>query len=193
MIYTTIAQVPATGLAIIEAYVEMASDILSSYGTDMAAASTNDERTNLALSYQYTGTMVLACTALAAASATYEIRDQVASAVDSLAEQYTAYLAQIDAAVASLDDGIKNMFTPDHDIGSDLQGAIYDTQALLMDRAFSLAVARRYRLTAPTDPLTETWLRYGDLDRLSFYCSTNKIVGDEFIEIPAGRELVYYA
>ena len=193
MIYTTIAQVPATGLAMIESYIEMAASIIDSYGSDIAVASTNGERTSIALSYQYVGTMAVSCSALAAASTTYEIRDQVATAVDSLSDQYTAYLAQMDAAVASIDDGVENMFTPDHDIGSDLQGAIYDTQALLMDRAFSLAVARLYRLTAPSDPLTEAWLRYGDLDRLSFYCSTNKIVGDEFIEIPAGRELVYYA
>jgi hypothetical protein len=192
-IWTTIAQVPSQGLSMVEAYIDMAADIIDSYGSDIASASTNDERTSLALSYQYVGTMAVACTALSATSATYEIRDQVASAVDNLSAQYLAYLAKMDAAVASLDDGIENMFTPDHDIGSDLQGAIYDTQSLLMDRAYSLAVARRYRLTAPTDPLTETWLRYGDLDRLGFYCSTNKIVGDEFIEIPSGRELVYYA
>jgi len=192
-IFSTIAQIPSQGLSMISAYVDMATDIIDSYGSDISAAATNDERTNLALSYQYTGTMALACTALASTSATYDIRDQVADAIDNLSALYTEYLAQMDAAVDSLDDGISNMFVPDHDVGSDLQGAIYDTQALLMDRAYSLAIARRYILTHPTDPLTETWTRYGDLSRLDFFCMTNKIISDEFIEIPSGREMVYYA
>jgi hypothetical protein len=44
----------------------------------------------------------------------------------------------------------------------------------------------------PTDAMTETWTHYGDLTELGFYCGTNKITDSEFVEIPAGRELVVY-
>ena len=192
-IWTTIAQVPSRSIDMVSAYIDMAAQIINEYADDIANASTNEERLNLALSYQYMGAMSVACTALASTSSTYEIRDEVATAVDDLSVALSAYLTQMDAASASLQNGVVYKFVPDHDAGSDLLGAIYDTQALLIDRAFSLAVARRYRLSSPSDPLTLTWLHYGDLDRLDFFCRTNKIIADEFIELPSGRELVYYA
>jgi hypothetical protein len=170
----------------------MAVDIIDSYGSDVANASTNEEKTNLAISYQYMGAVSTAAVALSAVNVTYETRDDVAGVLDSMTDTYAKYLAQMTAVSSSLSNDITTLFVPDHDVGSDLYGAIYNAQALLLDRAFSLSSRRTYRLRAPSDPLTETWTHYGDLGRLDFFCRTNRIVGTEFIEIPAGRELVWY-
>jgi hypothetical protein len=98
----------------------------------------------------------------------------------------------MDYAASLMGDGIERLFAPDHDTGSYLHGAVYDTQALLIERAFSLKSRRTYRLTAPSDPLTETWTHYGDLNELDFFCKTNKVTRDEFIELPAGKEIAVY-
>lgn len=192
-IFQTIASVPQTTVDIVNGYLGMASDLIDQYGTDIANASTSAERLNLALTYQYMGAMSAASVALAAVNVTYETRDGVAGSLDAMTDTYAEYLAQMDATALALSGGIKTLFVPDHDVGSDLYGAVYNGQALLLDRAFSLASRRTYRLIAPSDPLTETWVRYGDLARLDFYCRTNKIVGAEFVEIPGGRELCWYA
>jgi len=191
-IIQTIAAVPQTTTDIVMGYYGMAVDIIDSYGSDVANASTNEEKTNLAISYQYMGAVSTAAVALSAVNVTYETRDDVAGVLDSMTDAYGKYLAQMAAISSSLSNDITTLFVPDHDVGSDLYGAIYNAQALLLDRAFSLASRRTYRLRAPSDPLTETWTHYGDLGRLDFFCRTNRIVGTEFIEIPAGRELVWY-
>ena len=191
-IIQTIAAVPQTTADVVMGYYDMASDMISSYGSDIANASMSEEKTNLALAYQYMGAMSTVAVAMSAVNVTYETRDDVAGVLDDMTDAYAQYLAQMAAASASLSNGIATLFVPDHDVGSDLYGAIYNGQALLLDRAFSLASRRTYILRAPSDALTETWTHYGDLDRLDFYCRTNKIVGSEFVEIPAGRELVWY-
>jgi prophage DNA circulation protein len=193
-ILTTVASVPSQSGAMATAYVELAKELMSRYSSDLAAAVTKEDKLNISDSLQYVGSVATGCIAIAALASSYETRDEVGSVIDALVDSYTEYLALLDAASASLSsEGIAEAFVPDHDTGSYLQAVVLDTQALLIDRAFSLKVARSYTLTAPSDPMTDTWVRYGDLSRLDFYCKTNGIGGGEFIELPPGRKLVYYA
>lgn len=187
-LFTTLAAVPSTAGAMAVSFFDMASDILTGYGQDIDSAVTSDDKIAIASSLQYMGSATIAASAVAALNATYQTRDEVGAIVDALVDAYAFYLVSLDAAASSSAE-----FVPDHDTGSLLRGIVLDAQALLIDRAFSLKVARSYTLTAPSDALTETWTHYGDLSYLSFFCQTNGIGGGEFIELPPGRKLVYYA
>jgi hypothetical protein len=190
---TTVSAIPSQAGAMALAYGEMVSDVLGQYGQDLAQAVTPEDKLAIATSLQYVGAAAASGTAIAALSGSYETRDEVAQVVDTLVAAYAEYLVQLDAASTASPDAIDKAFAPDSDTGSILRGVILNTQAVLIDRAFSLRVARSYVLSAPSDAMTETWLRYGDLSRLDFFCKTNEIGGSDFDEIPAGRRLVYYA
>jgi hypothetical protein len=113
-------------------YYGMAVDIIDSYGSDVANASTNEEKTNLAISYQYMGAVSTAAVALSAVNVTYETRDDVAGVLDSMTDTYAKYLAQMAAFRQACQTISRQLFVPDHDVGSDLYGAIYNAQALLL-------------------------------------------------------------
>jgi hypothetical protein len=57
---------------------------------------------------------------------------------------------------------------------------------------FDLKSKLIYILSNPSDPITETWKLYKDMDELEFFIQSNNLVEDEFIELPSGRELVAY-
>lgn len=191
-ILRTIAEVPTQGAAMVKAYYDMAVDIVTGFVSDIDGATTTTDRQNVALSLQYIGAMSVATMAVAETNAQYTRRDEVGDSIDQLVEAYQQYLIAMDYAAASLSMGIEKLFAPDHDVGLFLHGSVYDTQALLINRAFSLKSKRTYRLKYASDPLTETWTHYGDLDQLDLFCTTNKIVYDEFLELPAGREIAIY-
>lgn len=188
----TVASVPQTVTGIVNAYVSMADNILNGYDNDMSNATTNEDRQNLALSLQAVGSIVAASTAIATLNVDYETRDQVGDSIDSLSDLMASYQASIDNAVAVNGTSASKSFSPDGDVASGLHGIIFDAQSLLINKAYALKSRRTYRLTAPSDPMTLTWTYYGNLDMLDFFCRTNKVTNNEFIELPAGRNVVVY-
>lgn len=192
-IIETVAAAPQTSADLVKAWATMAEEIVSGYSSDLANASTTVDKINTAYSYQYLGSVAVASVALAAVNAEYEVRDEVGASIDNLVAAYDAYIETMDTASTLLSAGIDKLFVPDHDTASDVYGVVYNASALLVDRAYSLKSRKTYTLSATTDPLTATWLYYGDLDMLDFFCRTNKIVGNEFVELTADREIVIYA
>lgn len=68
------------------------------------------------------------------------------------------------------------------------------TVKYLLEASFTLANERRMVLDRPRALIELTAELYGTVDeRLDFMISTNGLTPDEIIEIPAGREIVWYA
>ena len=188
----TIVEAPQDTVGLFNQVVDMTAAVLFSFGDDVDYASTSEDVRNVGLNFQVVASSCLAGCAIAALNADYKTREELGGAVDNLiaaAEQYDARLAK---ASSKISGNILKSFEADPDVSSGLHGVIRDTQALLLEKSFSLRTRRPYRLTHPSDPLTETWTHYGDLAELDLFCTTNGITMDEFVEIPAGRELVAY-
>ncbi len=67
------------------------------------------------------------------------------------------------------------------------------TAGFLIDISFSLAQERTIVLDRPRTFLDLCGQLYGNVDEsLDFFINSNNLSGDEYIELPIGRELVYY-
>ena len=188
----TIVSIPQDTTDLANAIYDMTVDVIGSFGKDVENSSIPEDVQNVGATYQSIGSSCLSGLATALINVSFTTRDQVGASIDLLTAATDAYNATMSAAADRIEGNILKSFNPDHDLDQMMHGIVRDTVALLLSRAFSLKSARAYSLDHPTDPLTETWTRYGDMDMLEFFCKTNKIVGDEFIEIPARRALVQY-
>ena len=75
-----------------------------------------------------------------------------------------------------------------------MQDAMALTTGFLVDLSFSLVQERRVVLGRARTMVDRVGELYGSVDdQLDFFINTNDLSGDEIIEIPAGRTVVYYA
>jgi hypothetical protein len=146
------------------------------------------------LTYQAIASACLSGSAISATAVGYKTRDQVGAIVDSLADLADEYSATMSTMSDRIEGNILKSFDPDADLDRIMHGIVRDTTALLLDRSFALKSRRVYVLGHPSDVLTECWTRYGslDADTLDFFCDTNKVGRNDFIEFAPGREIVEY-
>ena len=190
----TVMSIPQDTVDLANQIIDMTRDVINSFGDDILAAHTSEDVRNTGLTYQAIASMALSGASVAATSVQYKTRDQVGAIVDSLTDLTSDYAATMSAMADRIEGNILKSFDPDADIDRMMHGIVRDTVALLLDRSFSLKSRRVFILAHASDVLTECWTRYGSLDpeTLDFFCSTNKIVGDDFIELAPGREIVEY-
>lgn len=170
-------------------------DLINSYTAEIASLVKTDEKSNAAAMLETVGGVCAGALVEAAYNTDFDTRDAVGSAIDQIVETYAAYLAAIDAARATFTGNINTTYIPSHDLGSILQNIVKEAAQVLIDRAFSLKTKRTFHLKAPSDPLTLCWKYYQDVSNatIEYFCRTNRIAWNEFIEIPTGREIVIYA
>ena len=74
-----------------------------------------------------------------------------------------------------------------------LQNAVALTAGYLVYVSFSLKQERSFVLDRARTPLDLVAQLYGSIDdKLDFFITSNSLVGTELLEIPTGREIVYY-
>jgi hypothetical protein len=74
-----------------------------------------------------------------------------------------------------------------------LQQATATATGFLVELSFTLTQERRIVLDEARTIIDLVAELYGSVDdQLDFFISTNDLSGDEFTELPAGREVVYY-
>lgn len=188
----TVVSIPQETADLTNQIIKMTQDVLASFLTDIGDANTAEDVRNTGITFQCIASACLSGSAIAAINVNYATRDQVGAVLDSLALVSAEYDTATSDAADRIEGNIIKSFDPDTDVSTIMHGVTRDTAALLLSRAFSLKSARWYTLLGPSDPMTETWTRYGDLEQLEFFCKTNKIGKNEFVELPAGRELVQY-
>jgi len=188
----SVASIPQDTVNLATSLYDMTIAAIDSFGVNVSGAKTSDDVKDIGATYQAIATSCIAYSAVASLAVDYTTRDQVGAAIDSLVDLHGQYVDMISTMANAWTGTVSEVFTPDMDIEALVHGIIFDTASILLSRAFSLKSRRMYVLTAPSDPATECWTHYGTMDELAFFCSTNCVIGNEFIELPAGRTIVVY-
>ncbi len=120
-----------------------------------------------------------------------------AAEVEALFAKVNGWRDEQITALSSPTTGLKSL-AASVDAGDSFQKlylARSSTMARLVEMSFSLYAERAIVLDRPRSLIDLCAELYGDIsiDRLDFFINTNKLGGDEFLEIPEGRRIVYYA
>lgn len=117
----------------------------------------------------------------------FEIRTDALSAADLL-------LAQLEAATVWRDDNFSSLNVIDTgEAYQQLQEAVALAAGFLVQISFSLKQERRLVLTSARTMIDLAAELYGSVDdQLDFFIETNGLTGSEILELPRGREIVYY-
>ena len=103
-------------------------------------------------------------------------------------------LAQLDTVVNWRDENLDNLGEIDQGAAyQQLQEAVALTAGFLVEISFTLKQERRITLNRARTIIDLASELYGSIDdRLDFLISSNDLSGDEILELPEGREVVYY-
>jgi hypothetical protein len=125
---------------------------------------------------------------LSTVEASFDSRPRAVAAAD-------AVLSQFDDVVAWRDDGFGTL--GEVDPGGAYQAAQHAVAlaaGFLVEVSFSLVPERAIVLDRARTIIDVAAELYGEVDRrLDFLVSTNGLTGDEILELPAGKRIVYYA
>lgn len=183
-------QAPARALTSIEArlnaYSDLASAIISGDGAVVAPSgdsrSLNEFRTNdLYASGYVTGSVVSV------------LNMQFVTKADAI-RAAEAILEQFQAVAAWRDDNFRSLSEVDTGAAyQQLQEAVALAAGFLVDISFSLKQERGIILTRNRTIIDLSAELYGAVDsELDFFISSNNLSGSEILELPKGREIVYY-
>jgi hypothetical protein len=126
------------------------------------------------------------------------------SVVSVINNQFSTKTDALSAAVAVLDqlDGVTQWRDANFaalleiDTGGayqKLQEAVALTAGFLVEISFTLKQERRVILTRDRTIIDLVAEFYGEVDdRLDFFIDSNSLTGSEILEVPRGREIVYY-
>ena len=188
-------QSPARAAAAIEARLSAYGDLATSIFSGEGAVKTPDVTRNPANEYYIeelyaagyvTGAILSAVTPSAAASATATATQAIetaetvldlAAAVNDWRDDNLVSLSLIDTGGAY----------------QQLQEAVALTAGFLVQTSFTLKQERRLVLTSPRTVIDVVAEIYGSVDdELDFFINSNALTGSEILELPRGREIVYY-
>lgn len=177
-------QAPARALAAIESrlagYKGLADALIT--GDGAVATTANEFRTNDLYASTYVTGSVLSV-----------VNNQFVIKTDALAAAEEV-LAQFDAVNAWRDDNLVAL--SEIDTGGayqQLQEAVAVAAGFLVEISFSLKQERRIVLDRARTIIDLVAELYGSIDdQLDFFISSNDLSGSEILELPRGREIVYY-
>ncbi len=188
----TPSQVFDATLAKIQGFGTMMEGIAQGFVNEFTENPNNTEKLNsarMAESLLFFGASV---TAEAGLFTDYSTRDAAGDALDIINTAFDDTEQRMSEIYQLLDGDITTSFEPNHNTGLDTSLLIGKTNAILIDRSFDLKAKQITILSGPSDPITLTWQFYKDMAQLEFFIETNNIQDTEFIEIPAGREIIAY-
>ncbi len=190
----TIASVVTDTPAKVAQIADLTQDLIAGYVAEIKALVRNDEKKNAAATLETVGAVCTGALVEAAHNTDLATREGMGAMIDQISATYSAYAEAIDTARDEFSGTINTLYLPNHDLLAGLQALVKEAQSVLIDKSFALKTKRTWKLNAPSDPLTLTWEIYGNIDSetIDFFCKTNRVTRDEFIELSAGREVVAY-
>lgn len=181
---TQMIQAPARALASIQArlqaYRDLATALISGDGADVS--NVNELRTNdLNVSGYVTGSVI------SVINNQFVTKTEAITAAEEVLSQLDDVVAWRDAQFEALEE-IDNGATYQK-----LQEAVALTVGFLVEISFTLKTERRLILDRARTPIDLVAELYGTVDsELDFFITSNDLSGSEILEIPKGREIVYY-
>lgn len=181
---TRLIQLPALAITLINARISAYSDLSDSIfsGSGASVNTINDLHTNdLYASTYVTGSI------LSVINNNFVTKTEAIEAAESVIEQF-------DNLKTWRDDNFK-LFN-EIDTGEAYQkllDAVALTAGFLVEISFSLKQERRFILTRNRTIVDLVAELYGELDnQFDFFIESNELSGSEILELPKGREIVYY-
>ncbi len=180
----TMLQAPARAVtnisARLSAYVALTASITS--GDGAIKANSNDFHTDdLYASTYVTGSV------LSVVNNRFETKTDALAAADEILNQFSDVATWRDdnyQALGGVDTGSAYQ---------QLQEAVALAAGFLVEISFSLKQERSIVLTRPRTIIDLVAELYGSIDdQLDFFIDTNSLTGSEILEVPRGREIVYY-
>jgi Mu-like prophage DNA circulation protein len=187
---TIMLQAPARALAGIEArldaYKNLAGSIISGDGSVVTPSTDSSSSNKFHTNDLYASTYV-AGSVLSAVNNQFETKTEALEAAEEI-------LTQFEDVVAWRDENYQTL--GEVDTGGayqQLQKAVSLTAGFLVDISFSLKQERALILDRDRTIIDLSAELYGSVDdKLDFLINSNNLTGSEILEIPKGREIVYY-
>ncbi len=124
---------------------------------------------------------------------TFLTKPDAIQAADEILSQAADVINWRDENFQSLNDSKFRVAIDTGDAYQKLQAAVALTAGFLVEISFDLKQERKFILNKPRTIIDLTAELYGEVDdNLDFFIDSNNICGDELIELPRGREIVYY-
>lgn len=202
---TQMIQAPGRALAAIrdklDAYGNLASSLIggdvpgSSGQSPASVGDVNELRTNDLFASSYvTGS------AVSAINTEFVTKTDALAAAEEIINQFDAVVEWRDQNFQALADanpnatGIGSIGQTDTGVAyQKLQETVALTAGFLIQASFSLKQERRLVLIRPRTPIDLCAELYGAVDsELDFFITSNDLSGSEILEIPAGRQVLYY-
>mgnify|MGYP003644338365 CR=1 FL=1 len=157
------------------------SDSITSGGNAIAATPNSFHTQDLFVSSYVTGSVVSV------------VNNQFSTKTEALSAA-VAVLNQLDAVTQWRDDNFAALLEVDTGAAyQKLQEAVALTAGFLVEISFTLKQERRIILTRNRTIIDLVAEFYGEIDdRLDFFINSNNLSGSEILEVPRGREIVYY-
>ena len=178
------AQVAGGAAARLDAYGNLARSLS---GAPTASRGLDNLALNAFKGGEVNATAAVAAMALSIVTSEFETQNDALSAADDVLSAFDAVVAWRDAnypALGIIDTG---------DGYQRLQDAVATAAGFAVDLSFSLKREQRLTLTRSRSIIDLVAELYGSVDdRLDFFINSNSLTGDEILEIPAGRTVVYY-
>ena len=179
----------------IDGYNNMISGLLAGFNNQSEESPVN--RRNNAIMMELIGGFAVAAMAESSGSVTLTDRAQAIQVIESLeasADEFTAVFEEARTTTPA-PILIKNEYSGDHNFFSLAQDTVRRINAITLNQAFDLKAEKKFILKVNSDALTLCYDAYKAVDNetMKFFIESNRFVGDEYDEIPAGREIVIYA
>ena len=153
---------------------------------------TDGVKKNKALTFQLIGGFSFASQCAAALYTKYETRSSAISAIELLETTYNIFINSLEEYKVS--STIEFSFTGDYEFLNEIYNIYTKTRSIILRDSFSLSMERIVKISEPSDAITLCWEYYKDVsnDKINFFLKTNKIKGDQFLELPSGMEVLFY-
>jgi len=185
-----LVQTPARSVALITARLEAYGGMLVSLTTNGTTytPTTDSQAPNSFRSDDMLASNLLVGSALAVLNAEFETKTDALAAADvllGLLDEFTVWRDGNLSALAIVDTG---------SVYQQVINVISTAAGFLVEISFSLKQERSVILVAPMTPIELEARFYRTIDEnLDFLINSNAFVGEELLEVPIGRSVVYYA
>jgi hypothetical protein len=186
----TPARVKDQTLNKVNGYLDMIETLCDGFNDKNETIPTN-QKNNVTM-MELVGGMGVGALAEAAAYTDFTIRSEAIAAIEKIDEGFSIFDTAFNEARTT--GNVQDEYSGDHNFWSLLINALRNIKQLLLESAFSLKAEKKITLTNNSDIISLCYQYYGkvDDDTIEFFILTNRIINDEYIEIPIGREVVVY-
>lgn len=181
-------QAPARALTSIEARLDAYNNLASSViGTGIATQGYDSENENNFKAGDFYASTYVSGSVLAVVNNQFQTKSEALTAAEGIINQLTQVVEWRDNNYESLDE------IDTGELYQKLQEAVAIATGFLVEISFTLKQEKRFTLDRNRSVIDLVAELYGEVDdQLDLFISSNNLSGSEILELPAGREIVYY-